>query len=344
MKSNNFDFLRFLFALLVVIAHSYPLSGNNVSTQWVYKLTNGQVELSGIGLYGFFTISGYLIFLSLKRSSSFFEYYWKRILRLFPALIVLLLLTIFLAPLVYENTTPYFKNLKIYSYFFRNLTLYRLQYGIEGVFENNIYPNAINGSLWTIWYEFSLYVFLSFLFYIRKNKYFLQVLIVISFLLMYISYNFLLHKFSTRMIFGLNGLHFLNLGTYFVAGSLLAIFNYDKRVNSYLIWGLLFILIATLYFDVYTYAKHLIFPLIVLAIGLKPIKFISSFGEKGDPSYGIYIYSFPIQQTLMYFFGLTTFYLIIWSVLISVLFGYFSWYLVEKKALSYKKHFKKIIH
>lgn len=69
MRGNNFDFLRFSFALFVVISHSYPLSGSDLSNQWFLKITNNQIELSSLGLNGFFILSGYLIFQSLDRKS-----------------------------------------------------------------------------------------------------------------------------------------------------------------------------------------------------------------------------------------------------------------------------------
>ena len=156
MRDNNFDFLRFLFAVFVIMSHSYPLSINDGNEGWLYQVTNGQTVWSLVGLAGFFTISGYLIYQSQKRSKSLLSYLWKRFLMLFPALIVVLLLTVLLAPIVYESDTPYLKNGSVY-YYFRNVSLYKLQYYITGVFQNNLYPNAINGSLWNLCYEFTMY-------------------------------------------------------------------------------------------------------------------------------------------------------------------------------------------
>jgi peptidoglycan/LPS O-acetylase OafA/YrhL len=56
-------------------------------------------------------------------------------------------------------------------------------------------------------------------------------------------------------------------------------------------------------------------------------------------SYGIYIYSFPIQQTLVFFLRLKTYELMILSVVVSIVFGYLSWHLIEKRALKYKRRF-----
>ena len=70
---NNFDLLRLIFAVFVVITHSYILSGNPNDFFW--QMTK-QTTLSYIGVAGFFVISGYLIFKSFERSkniSDFFE-------------------------------------------------------------------------------------------------------------------------------------------------------------------------------------------------------------------------------------------------------------------------------
>ena len=82
--TNNFDFLRLLFAVWVIITHSYPLTGQP-EQDLLWKITNGQTAFSYISVRGFFAISGYLIIQSLLRSNNLMDYYWKRILRIFPA-------------------------------------------------------------------------------------------------------------------------------------------------------------------------------------------------------------------------------------------------------------------
>lgn len=335
-KNNNFDFLRFLFALLVVISHSYPLSGSSESSQWIFQVTNGQIALAQIGLSGFFIISGYFIFQSLKRSNSIIDYFKKRFLRLFPALIVVLFLTMVLAPFVYNSETPFFQNAEVYTYFPNNLSLYHLQPSIKGIFDTNSY-HAINGSLWTIRYEFSLYIALSLLFFFRKQKWVLFSLISFAFLLFYTIYNFYLTRFSSSTLFGIQGYHLLNLGTFFIAGSLLSSMQFERLKYKKLILGVvLFILLLSLFLNEYNSVKHIILPIIIMLIGFMPLPFISTFGKFGDMSYGIYIYSFPIQQTLMYFFKMNTYTLMFTSVLLSISFGFLSWHWIEKRALKYK--------
>ena len=336
---NNFDFLRLIFALFVVIAHSYPLSGNLISNQWIYQATNGQIELSNIGLNGFFIISGYLIFQSLERSKTIVSYLWKRVLRLFPALFVVLLLTVFLAPLVYESTTPYMQNKEVFSYLPRNLLLYDLQYHIKGVFDQNPYPSAINGSLWTICYEFSMYLLLGLLFFIKNDKVRFA-LVLFAFLFMFLGYNFLMEKYGAIYRFGMQVLPFFNLGTFFVAGAFLGVAKVETiKHKGGLLFVVFLVILVALYFNFYVATKHVLLPLFVVLFGLIALYPISKINVIGDLSYGIYIYGFPIQQTLMYYFKLNTNTLILFSVLIAMLFGYLSWHLIEKRMLVFKNKF-----
>jgi peptidoglycan/LPS O-acetylase OafA/YrhL len=60
----------------------------------------------------------------------------------------------------------------------------------------------------------------------------------------------------------------------------------------------------------------------------------------GDPSYGIYLYAFPIQQFIVYFYKPSTFELFLYASIGAFAFGILSWKLVEKKALNLKRYFK----
>ena len=335
IKNNNFDFLRFLFAVFVVISHAYPLSGSSENSQWIYQVTSGQIVLARIGLNGFFIISGFFIFQSLKHSKSLLNYYRKRFLRLFPALFIVLLITILFAQFVYEGAVPFYKNEEVYTYLPNNLSLYNFQAIIKGIFDNNPY-HSINGSLWTIRYEFSLYVALSLLYFFRNNKKIIRILLLTCFATLIISYNFFLFRFAGSSILGMIGYEILDLGTFFVCGSLLAAFNFEKVKTKWILPIAVLILITSIQFNFYNTTKHIILPVIILLIGFTPLTFFSTFDKIGDLSYGIYIYSFPVQQTLMYYYKLNVYQLIFLSLIISIILGYFSWHLIEKKVLRYK--------
>ncbi|MDR4950679.1 acyltransferase [Chryseobacterium sp. ES2] len=335
-RSNNFDFLRLIFASFVVISHSYALSGAPHG-DLLSQLTNGQMEFSYLGVHGFFIISGYLIFKSLLRCKSLPDFYWKRLLRLFPALLVVLFLTVLLAPAVYENTVPYLQNKSVYTYIPQNITLFFRQKGIDGVFENNPYKHSINGSLWTICYEFSMYVMVSLLFFIREKTFVKTVVILlfISSYLLSLFHPYFLHGLFMKMELGSN--HFYNLMCFFVGGMIMTYLNTNKRTENILIILSFTVLIASVYLNINQYTCYITLPLLVILLGKNSTRYLNKVGDTiGDTSYGIYIYSFPIQQTLMYFFKLDTAMLFIISLPLSILLGYVSWHLIEKKALEYK--------
>lgn len=87
-------------------------------------------------------------------------YLKKRVLRIFPALIVVVLLTggfFLLGPLVTTLAlTDYFKSNQTWTYLL-TIFLY-IHYHLPGVFANNPYPNSVNGSLWTLTWEFLMYI------------------------------------------------------------------------------------------------------------------------------------------------------------------------------------------
>jgi peptidoglycan/LPS O-acetylase OafA/YrhL len=166
--ANNFDLLRILFAWFVIVSHSYVLNGSGASDP-LGQLTGNYLILSFIGVKGFFVISGYLILQSLTRSKSILDYLAKRILRIFPGLIVVLIVTIGVLYFIYPTTNvPYLLNPVIYNYFWSNLKLFDPTFYIPGVFDQ-LPSRAINGSLWTIEFEFLFYIFLLLLFPIQKN-------------------------------------------------------------------------------------------------------------------------------------------------------------------------------
>lgn len=336
-RSNNFDFLRLLFASFVIISHAYPLSGDkgqDALGQW----TNGQIIFSWIGVKGFFVISGFLILQSLQRSQTLIEYAWKRLLRLLPGLLLVLLLTVFLMPFFYEGAGPYLLNGDVWKYIPNNLLLYKLQFSIDGVFTHNPYGSVINGSLWTIIYEVSMYIFLMPLFFIRKHKQLVMTVLGVVFgVFIFLSHTDIVPNLKVAS-FRSNSL--IELGTYFLAGSCLASFGFEGLNASYrrnLLFISLALVIVSLSTATFVYTKHVFFPVMLLSFALSSYTLVNTIGHRiGDLSYGIYLFGFPVQQALVYVFQLNALSLMIWSLLITSALAFFSWHFVESKALRLK--------
>lgn len=340
MHKNNFDFLRLIFALLVLVTHSYALTGLG-DTDPLAILTDHQVCLSYIGVRGFFIISGYLIFQSLLRSKDILDYFWKRVLRLFPAMLVMLALTVLLGPLAYDNHVggSYWRNPEVWSYFPNNASLYRLQFNIKGIFENNPYPKTINGSLWTICYEFTCYMALAALIFIRRWQLLLKVVLGLLFVALFMG-NLYFYEQVGDYNFFINSGRLFELAIYFVGGSLLAAVGYERfRYKGWMTLGTTIALAGSLWAGHFLDGFHFVLlPIWVIGMGAASTPYINAVGKKlGDLSYGIYIYGFPVQQALIHFFGMSYLPLMVTSIPITMLLGYASWHGVEKRALKWKK-------
>jgi len=335
-KYNNFNILRLIFSSTVIISHSYPLTNNK---EFFVELTSGQIDLGVLSVNIFFIISGFLIFKSLWYSKSMINYLWKRLLRLFPALFFMLISTLITVVLI--SNLGVLKQFDFYTYLPKNLSLYKLQGAINNIFENNPYPKAINGSLWTLHYEFTMYLLIIPLIIFKNinRNIFLAIIFTLFLFSVYAS------LFDSNLLenvinkFNLNPKQFYRLLSYFIAGILLSLVNIDKIKTNLNISILVTVLLLSIYIGLYEFISPFILPLIIILVGLSFNKYSWKFTEKlGDISYGVYIYGFVVQQTLMNYFSLNPYQLMIFALSITYIFAYISWHLIEKRALEYKNY------
>src|SRR3954471_24573302 len=88
-RENNFDALRLVAALTILILHCWPITGQNT----VPRLHG--LGLNAIAVMVFFSISGFLLAQSWSIEPHLGRFLAKRALRIYPALIVVLLLSAF---------------------------------------------------------------------------------------------------------------------------------------------------------------------------------------------------------------------------------------------------------
>jgi peptidoglycan/LPS O-acetylase OafA/YrhL len=338
--ANNFDVLRILFAWFVIISHSYVLNGLG-ATDPLFEATNQTFLFSFIGVKGFFIISGYLIFKSMVVSKSIPEYLIKRTLRIFPALAVVLLVTLVAVFFIYPaGITPFFYNKEVYAYFIGNLILFKPHFFITGVFSNLISP-AINGSLWTIEYEFFFYVLILVFFFVRSNKNALKILLGLT-IAAFLIVRLFFYNWTVQTHFFIPLESLFDLGPYFLMGSLLSCFDLEKlpAKNAIALFLLTGLIVGT-YMQVGHTVVYFTLPYLVIYLGKKTSGIAAWMHQKlGDPSYGIYLYAFPLQQFIIYLYKPSTLTLFVVSTIGAFVFGYLSWMLIEKKALALKTYFK----
>lgn len=335
--TNNFDFLRLLFASLVIISHSSTLLG--IKEHSIFsQVTHHNIIASNLRVKGFFSISGYLVFYSLQRSKNLLDFFWRRIIRIFPGLIVVLMASVMLASFVYTGSTPFYKNSSVYTYVPNNLSIYNIQFLIKGVFEDQP-QKAVNGSLWTLPYEFTFYILLSSLLFVRSKK--VSAFLISAALILLIGISLLFAAHLGKYYFHLSTYYFVSLGTFFGVGCFLASINLKSSKHLTLMAVASFLLLFTAYATDNRYivesVEYVTYPLAIICFGLSSTPIIKNIGKRiGDLSYGTYVYSFPVQQTLIHYFKLSFAELAVYSLLISYGFAYLSWHLVESKALRYK--------
>jgi len=338
-QANNFDLLRILFAWFVIVSHSYVLNGDG-ATDPLFVATNSTFLFSFIGVKGFFIISGYLIFKSMMVSTSIFEYLVKRVLRIFPALAVVLLITLATVYFIYpSNLAPFFTNKEVYAYFLGNILLFKPHFFIPGIF-SGLPSTAINGSLWTIEYEFFFYLFILLFFFVRSHKIFLKIALAVV-IGIFLMVRLLLYNWTVQTHFFIPLEPLFDLGIYFLMGSLLSCFDFDAiNYKLTIATALLIALIAAIYLGVGHTVVYVTLPFLVIYLG-KQTSRVATFvhASIGDPSYGIYLYAFPLQQFIIYWSRPSTLMLFIASTIGAFIFGYLSWILIEKKALALKQYF-----
>jgi peptidoglycan/LPS O-acetylase OafA/YrhL len=273
-------------------------------------------------------------------SASIFEYLVKRVLRIFPALAVVLLITLAAVYFIYPSTlTPFFKNKEVYAYFIGNLILFKPHFFIQGIF-SGLPSTAINGSLWTIEYEFFFYLFILLFFFVRGHKKVLKIALAVV-VAIFLMVRLLLYNWTVQTHFFIPLEPLFDLGVYFLMGSLLSCFDLDMvQYKNAIAAASLVALIAAIYFGVGHTVVYVTLPFLVIYLG-KQTSRVATFvhARIGDPSYGIYLYAFPLQQFIIYWFRPSTLMLFIASTIGAFIFGYLSWICIEKKALALKQYF-----
>ncbi|AJY13321.1 acyltransferase [Burkholderia dolosa] len=325
---NAFTALRLLAAYAVIVTHSYVVLG--LPHDWLQ--IHGFPQFSELGVSTFFAISGYLVCQSLQRNANPLAYLRNRALRIFPGLLVLLLLTVFVAgPIMTRTWFPGWLD------YLANLTLFWPVPTLPHFFASNPVP-VVNGSLWTLALEVLCYLMLLGVSWAGALNWRGTLLMLAAFYAAFMG-NML---WADGTMFGVSTFQLARLGVFFWGGAFLATVTLPR---SWVLWAVC-VLLALLPFYVFAasadwkikaYAFNLLLPFIVIfaAERLPKLAFLNRF----DISYGVYIYAFLVQQMLVWWFGTgvapTTLSLLTVAMVTPIATA--SWFFVEKPALSLKK-------
>lgn len=339
-RDNNFDFMRLLLAVLVLYSHSFVL-GQGLNSQDLFsKLSNNQISGGDLAVDGFFIISGFLVTSSLMRSNSIWSYLRKRILRVYPGFVCVSLLTICLVmPMSSGHLVGAYRLGPLPFALWRIVSLSDLK--VIGAFSSNPFPDVINGSLWTIRFEFSCYLGLAVLGacgVLRRRRVCLLFFLCLLAISLGITFSGLTQcQHGQSCAARVNNWTFLMrlLPTYF-AGVVGYLYR-DKLVIT--TWRTL---AAFAFVTVALYIPHgvlIAIPIfgayLLFAFAFSRAIRLNHFGRYGDFSYGTYLYAFPIQQPVMLRFGhpVNWLFLCLISIPLTIVVAAASWHLLEKRFL-----------
>ena len=328
-RRNSLNIFRLFLAFLVLFAHSFYIVGRQDSPSF-----NGE-NLGGWAVIGFFVISGFLITRSRFRTSPG-AFLVHRIARIMPAFIACLIITaVVFGPIAlwmtqgslagYLTTAP-----TPFQYVWGNLFLHIDHYQIGTSLATVPYPNAWNGSLWTLYFEFLCYLtvwVLGGLAIYRRSVWFVASI--------WLSSVVIRGVIGFEVIGGIDNdfMLFTRLLPYFLGGSLVYLIIERWGLSRFL--GLVSIPIAiALMVFVPIVGGPVAAPVIGYALlYLSTIVPQPAWIAKNDVSYGFYIYAWPVQQLTVVFggaqWGLAVYLLITTMVTFSL--GWLSWALLERR-------------
>ena len=337
-RDNNFNLIRFLAASSVLLSHSYPLSNGDPTTEplrtWL-GLSAGEIAVDV-----FFLTSGFLVAGSLLTRHSVSGFAIARALRIYPAMVVSVLLTVLVVGLWFSSSTPssFVASPETWRYIAKNVTLVTgVAYKLPGAFELTPLRLAVNGSLWTLPYELAMYGMLAATWLamatlrLRPEKRFGGGVVLICLVAVSIE---ILRLPTHRFVPG--GWH---LGAMFFAGSSLYAFRKHVPLDMRVFFVFLILLgLSSADKTAFALVYLVTLPYLVLYLAYVPGGLLRRFNRLGDYSYGMYIYAFPVQQMLAASLqGIRPLQMLIASFVITLALAIASWHLFEKRALALKK-------
>lgn len=338
-RDNNFNLIRFVAAFAVLFSHSFALvagSGDAEPLRFSLGMTFGTMAVDV-----FFITSGFLVTASLLTRQSTIEFVAARVLRIYPAILVMSVITVFVVGAYFtsQSLSSYFFAKETFRYLFKNVTLvFDVAYTLPGVFDFLPIKRAVNGSLWTLPFELGMYAALLLIWVVLGRVALLRVTVFrqlifviacIAFVLFYADHFY----FHTKMeIFRLVFVFFIGAAFYVLKDKVL--------LNGKVALAAMLVLVCSaLHKDAFFAVYYLTLAYLLFWLAYIPKGPIRQFNRIGDYSYGVYIYAFLVQQALMAFMPkLSVIGLFVCSALITFGCAYLSWNLVEKRALALKGH------
>lgn len=293
-RSYNLEFTRFIFALFVVLNHSFILSTGDPTLDWICRATKGQITFGMVAVAGFFLCGGFYSAHSLvRRNTNLYLLY--RLKRLIPELFFVVTVCVILGAFLTTLPVPeYVVDTRTWKYFLNGIMI--LQHNLPGVFENNVYVSTVNGALWTLPIEFMCNAGLFLLWKVRaiSGKRFVFTLPAVALACFGILRTAgRIPELRSAVIAGI----------FFYIGVVFYVYREHIRLSWIFIIPVLFAALILCALDHYRLALYLCFPYLCFCIWMNKKRVPDCLSALGVYSYAMYLWGFPVQQTVISFFG-----------------------------------------
>jgi len=343
---NSFTQLRLLLALIVLFGHSFWILGASVTFQL------GKIPVTFLAVYCFFAISGYLVAPKLEQNG-IKSFLIRRSARIYPAYVGVIVVTGLIFSRIWQEQSP------VENFGFKEQAKYMIYNLIpppaifsQGKYESNflsglpdgvILSHISNASLWTLTWEFLAYAVLASIYLVALslkwpvNRCFKIVFFTVYVLSILWSINGFSYQFSDgSLIIAIfqKWPYFLSFFSGVFASTFVKAKNSPKRIL--LVSSIL--LICSVH-SIFLFALFGAIALSHLVIILAQSNLLSGIKIKIDLSYGMYLYHFPVMQTIAHYAFCTNHIIlsILIGLIISTLIAYISAKCLEQPMIRFAK-------
>lgn len=310
MRMPLLDPLRIMLALMVMVTHCFGVSGM-AAREPLMRLTGGYIKLGDVAVDAFFIVSGLLISISWDRSKPL-DFMRKRVLRIYPA------------------------------FLFVSAVCFWAAFGPDDAWRSALLlkppPETLNGRVidepsWTIAYEFCCYLGLGLmgLFGLLKRP---------AAIVAVVACAFGIYAQGALSAVEVNSIHLVDISRFifcFGMGMLLKAY-WEHIPSGRLVSG---VVVAAVLISIPLHYVNLVWPFaIAYCVSLLARKPADTSWLRGtDPSYGIYLYHFPVVLMMHTVIPHSPWLLALTCGMIATVLGAASWWLLERPAQRIKFHF-----
>jgi peptidoglycan/LPS O-acetylase OafA/YrhL len=329
---DNFTILRLALALAVVVSHAASVGTGRHTDEPLHALTG--YTLGEHGVNGFFAVSGFLVAMSWDRRGGAVPFAAARLLRVFPGLVVAVLVTALVigGAMTTRPLAGYLVSGETWWMIWQTLTAFKSATTLPGVFEANPLRWPIS-TVWTLRYE--IFCYAGLLAYGVAGGFRRRNIVLIG----------AAGAALALIMLGLRGEipkgqeTALRLPLIFACGALAWLYRDRIPLSLGVVAAIVFALplaalaVPPVYKPLLFVGSAYVFLWIAMAPGLSHPRL----EPPGDISYGVYLYGWPIQQTLQALFPAVSGWAMLPAALaLTMAAATLSWLAVEKPALRLK--------